>query len=58
MSRDSKGHVTGRNIGEWIGEARGRAMMVDKGDHRIGRMGRFRKQNEDEVNSRRVTEDV
>jgi hypothetical protein len=49
--------VTTKNIEEWIGEARGRAIMVEKGDHEIGRMGRLRKQNEDEVNSKRVAED-
>jgi hypothetical protein len=49
--------VTARNIKEWIGEARVRVTMVEKGDHENGRMGRFRKQNEHKVNSRRVAED-
>jgi hypothetical protein len=58
ISEDSKGRVTGSNIEEWMGQTRGRAMVVEKGDREIRRMGKFRKQNKDEVNSRRVTEDV
>jgi hypothetical protein len=33
-------------------------MMVEKGDHEIGRIGMFRKQNEDDMNSGRVAEDM
>jgi hypothetical protein len=43
-----------RNIGEWIEEAHGESMMVEKEIDKIGRMERPRKHNEGGVNSRKA----
>jgi hypothetical protein len=46
--------VRERNIAEWIGEAHGRLMIVEKRMSEIRRMEGLRRQSEDAVNSRRV----